>query len=156
MVSIDYFTGMHFYLSNFYEHRIKYGGWEWKSTEHAYQAYKTINMNERIIVKNADTPGESKKFGRLVTIRPNWEDIKIGVMMGILRAKFSDPTLSRYLCETGPLDLIEGNNWHDTYWGYCDGTCKHGPHTPVGGNMLGRCLKKVRKELMLEFDYGVR
>ena len=37
--------------------------------------------------------------------------------------------------------LEEGNTWHDTYWGVCNGK---------GKNKLGKILMQVREELKLD------
>jgi predicted NAD-dependent protein-ADP-ribosyltransferase YbiA (DUF1768 family) len=42
------------------------------------------------------------------------------------------------LLETGDAELIEGNDWGDTFWGVCGGK---------GNNFLGKLLMEVRKEL---------
>jgi predicted NAD-dependent protein-ADP-ribosyltransferase YbiA (DUF1768 family) len=39
---------------------------------------------------------------------------------------------------TGDRKLVEGNYWHDTFWGVCNG---------VGENYLGEILMHVRQEL---------
>ena len=52
--------------------------------------------------------------------------------------KFKDPVLRKKLLATGDEHLEEGNYWHDTYWGVCDG---------VGKNRLGELLMTVRKEV---------
>ena len=46
--------------------------------------------------------------------------------------------LALRLVETGTEELVEGNDWGDTYWGVCKGT---------GKNMLGKILMEVREEL---------
>ena len=39
-------------------------------------------------------------------------------MEKVVRAKFTqNPHLARFLVETGDAELIEGNSWHDTFWG---------------------------------------
>ena len=44
------------------------------------------------------------------------------------------------LLDTGDTELIEGNNWHDTFWGVCKGK---------GQNNLGKILMEVRKDIRL-------
>jgi predicted NAD-dependent protein-ADP-ribosyltransferase YbiA (DUF1768 family) len=46
--------------------------------------------------------------------------------------------LRERLLATKNMMLIEGNDWHDTYWGVCLGR---------GQNMLGKILMSVREEL---------
>ena len=60
-----------------------------------------------------------------------------------LTEKFKDPDLKRMLIETGDEELIEGNNWHDNFFGscYCD-RCGN-----KGENNLGKILMKIRNNI---------
>ena len=135
---IDKFDGEFAFLSNFYPCTIYDEKLTFPSTEHYFQAMKTLDMIERISISQAATPGKSKRMGRSVTLRPDWEDIKLSVMETALRQKFADPELAEKLKATGNEELVEGNWWHDTYWGVCEG---------VGENNLGKLLMKIRSEL---------
>lgn len=85
------------------------------------------------------TPSEAKKAGREVTLRPDWESVKDGIMRDILLHKFQqNPDLKKKLLDTGEKYLEETNYWKDTYWGVCEG---------VGYNHLGKLLMSVRGEL---------
>lgn len=65
-------------------------------------------------------------------------------MYQIIKDKFTrNPDLRKKLLETGNEELIEGNWWHDTYWGVDIKTGK-------GQNKLGKILMKVREELRKE------
>ncbi len=55
----------------------------------------------------------------------------------VLRQKFSHPGLLALLLATGDMELVEDNDWDDTYWGVCNG---------VGENNLGKLLMKIRAE----------
>lgn len=46
--------------------------------------------------------------------------------------------LGNKLEATGDSLLVEGNWWHDTFWGVCNG---------FGENNLGKLLMKIREEL---------
>lgn len=132
---IDRFQGQYRFLSNFWEHPIPYEGLEYRTSEHAYQAAKTTDLFERTCIQQAHTPGQAKRLGRRITIRPDWDAIKLDVMEEILNIKFADPKLKAMLLATGDQELIEGNTWNDTYWGICNG---------AGHNHLGRILMKIR------------
>jgi ribA/ribD-fused uncharacterized protein len=108
--------------------------------EHAFQASKTIIVEERREVAAAETPGKAKKLGRKVTLRSDWQEIKNDVMMELLVQKFTHPYYRDLLLATGDAELIEDNNWGDTYWGMCEG---------IGENHLGRMLMEVREVLRL-------
>lgn len=86
-------------------------------------------------------PSAAKKLGRRVQLRPDWEDVKVGIMEEIVRAKFTQNEVLKWrLIATGEAYLEEGNTWHDTCWGVDS-------KTGEGQNHLGRILMKVREEL---------
>lgn len=144
---IDRFDGGYQFLSNFYEGRsFLYEGVLYSSAEAAYQSQKTTDMFLRLTISKM-SPKASKKAGRKLEIRPDWEDIKYDVMTGILREKFRDKRLRTLLMETGSDLLVEGNTWHDNTWGICScDKCKGKP----GQNRLGIILMDIRKEIQIE------
>ena len=97
------------FLSNFYECPITYQGLTYGSGESAFQAQKCMTKED----KSAFTeygPSKSKEIGRKVPIRPDWEQVKIGIMEEIVRQKFvQNPELAASLLETGDKVLIEGH-----------------------------------------------
>ena len=137
---ITEFKGEYRFLSNFYTHNlIKVGDITWISAEHAYQAAKSLNPNDWNWIISTPSPSEAKRIGRLVKLRPDWEDIKLAVMKEIVTAKFSQNlNLRDMLLATGTQELVESNNWGDTFWGRCN---------RVGKNYLGLILMEVREEL---------
>lgn len=144
---INSFKGQYDFLSNFHPAEVEYEGLLYPTTEHAFQAAKTLNPLERKMVAGCKTPGDAKRFGRRLLLRPDWEEVKVQVMRDVLWEKFGeDPDMGALLLRTGHQDLVEGNNWHDTFWGVCDGTCKE-PHQPAGENNLGKLLMALRKHL---------
>jgi len=134
--AITSFKGEYAFLSNFYEHPIKYRGKVWPSSEHAYQAMKTLDKDEQEKVRQKRTPGQSKRAGQKVTLREDWEDVKVEFMHEILEVKFSDPELLEMLMSTGTARLVEGNHWGDVEWGVCNGS---------GKNLLGNILMDIRE-----------
>lgn len=140
-MKIDQFKDGYDFLSNFFLHPVTLDGVVYLSNEHAYQAAKTLNITEREFVKTRATPGLAKKAGRKVTLRPDWEQIKLTVMEDLVRQKFQDATLKKQLLDTGTSELVEGNWWNDRFWGVCNGQ---------GENHLGRILMEVREELTNE------
>lgn len=133
---ITSFTGEYAFLSNFYPCQVVWDGKIYPSVEHAYQAAKTLDPQEREIIRLAPTPGKARRLGRRVTMRPDWEPIKRSVMFLLVLRKFQDPALGARLLATGDRVLVEGNDWGDTYWGQCP--------LGVGENHLGRILMLVR------------
>lgn len=142
--SFQYPDGTHMPLSNFYTHPIFLDGHSWPTNEHYYQAMKTLDPDERNDVQYCGSPGQSKRLGRKVTLRPDWEAVKYGVMRDALEAKFQPgEVLGDWLLATAPAMLVEGNTWHDTVWGVC--TCER--HRSTGDNWLGVLLHNRRVEL---------
>lgn len=136
---IDSFNEEFEFLSNFFPSPVTdTEGNTYPTVEHYFQAMKTLNPEERKKIAAAPTPGKAKRMGRSVNLRKDWEQIKLSVMREGLRQKFSIPGLRDMLLETYDAELIEGNWWHDTYWGVCNG---------VGENHLGKLLMEIREEL---------
>jgi hypothetical protein len=137
------FTDKHRFLSNFYPAEVEYEGVKYPTVEHAYQAAKTIDLIQRQqLIKTCQTPSQANKFGYTVTLRNDWDDMKLKVMWDLLKQKFyNHPDLKKKLIETGEAELIEGNYWHDNYWGAC--TCEKCVHKKKY-NYLGRSLMYIR------------
>lgn len=129
--TISSFFGEYRFLSNFYPQNVILDGQVYPTVEHAYQAAKTLSEYWRICIRNAGTPGQAKRMGRKVPMRPDWDAVKLQIMEKLLRQKFSEPYLKKLLTETQPLKLIESNNWGDVFWGCCKG---------LGENHLGKIL----------------
>lgn len=139
---ITRFTEKYHWLSNFsyLQTPIVEDGISYSTVEHYFQAMKSLDPVERALVADLKTPGESKRRGRRLKLRADWEDIKEEVMYTALKYKFNDPKLKDLLLATGDRLLVEGN-WHnDTYWGVC--LTKH-----IGSNRLGALLMRLRDEL---------
>lgn len=143
---VETFSGAFEFLSNFYTSPFTWEGRVAQTSEHHYNAAKTNDPTEKSLVYEQPTPGRAKRVGRRVTLRRGWDDhIKTDCMASILEAKFETGTdLAQRLLRTGEALLIEGNIWHDHYWGHC--TCEKHYHWP-GGNMLGKLLMARRTEL---------
>lgn len=139
----------------------------WASSEHAYQAMKTREPDEINALYMASGPLKAKRLGREVTMREDWALVRKQFMLSILLAKFTqNQELGKLLTDTAPRLLVEGNTWHDNYWGQC--TCRScfgsaaGPgyvpelfHTALvyprmhpGKNYLGKLLMAVRDVLV--------
>lgn len=135
---ISEFSGKYRFLSNFYPSPVFLDGVEYPTVEHAYQAAKTVDRAERETISSALTPGKAKAKGKKVTLRYEWDVIKLSVMYDLLKQKFErSHLLKQLLLDTGDEYLEEGNTWNDTYWGVCAG---------VGANQLGLLLMQVRNE----------
>ncbi len=131
------------FLSNFYPCSIRWCGILFDTAEHAYQAEKTLDVHERMSIALQSTPGRAKRAGQKVTIRPDWEHIKVETMEAIVTVKFrQNPSIMNMLISTDDADLIEGNLHHDNFWGNCIcNKCRN----IEGLNHLGKILMKVRE-----------
>ena len=144
---IDKFDGEYAFLSNFYPSPIVIKDDEdefiAKTVEHYFQFMKTPSMEEGIVILCAETPGQAKRLGRKCYLRKDWDEVKDDIMLKALREKFEHPKLRTMLLATGDETLVEGNHWHDNYWGVCScDKCKG-----IGKNKLGQLLMKVREEI---------
>lgn len=136
----DFHEEQYAFLSNFYEAPLEYGRLVFGSGEAAFQAQKCMSEEERARFTEFG-PGKSKGVGRRVQLRPDWDEVKLGIMEDVVRAKFTQSReLATKLLATGDKVLVEGNRWGDTYWGVSS-------HTGQGENHLGKILMKVRDEL---------
>lgn len=138
---ITSFRGQYRFLSNFFPSPIEYQGKIWPTVEHAYQAARTPDRGQREKIRLARTPSIAKRLGRRVDLRPDWNEIRVGIMCDLIKLKFTHPHLRKRLMETGTADLIEGNTWHDNFWGVCQcGKCCQ----REGLNILGTILMQQR------------
>jgi ribA/ribD-fused uncharacterized protein len=139
MMTIDDFRGDYAFLSNFHVAPVTVNHITYPTVEHAFQACKTVNEAERRHIAAAPTPGEAKRRGRHATLRADWDEVRITCMRSIVWCKFTQhPDLAEKLLATGDATLIEGNWWHDKFWGVCEGK---------GQNWLGILLMETRERL---------
>jgi ribA/ribD-fused uncharacterized protein len=137
---IERFAGQYNFLSNFEKCAVEYEGVVYQSVEAAYQAAKTLDHDARVPFETY-APGEAKKAGKKLELRPNWETLRFDVMYQLVKQKFSFEPHRSKLLDTGDAELIEGNYWMDRVWGVYRG---------FGENHLGKILMRVRKELQSE------
>lgn len=137
---IDAFRGHYRFLSNYFSASVTYDGLLFPTVEHAYQATKTLDPEERERIRSYEKPGQAKRRGKKVVLRPDWEAVKFPLMEDLVSQKFTkNGHLGNALLATGDRPLIEGNTWGDRIWGVDE--------QGVGENHLGRILMKVRDEL---------
>jgi len=135
---IESFSGEYRFLSNFWMARVTIGDIDWPTVEHVYQAAKSLDENDWLIIWNCKTPGQAKRAGNKIKLREDWNQVKLDAMNQFVTAKFEqNPHLMNKLLATGDAELIEGNNWGDTYWGVCRGK---------GSNHLGKILMEIRNK----------
>lgn len=133
---ISSFRDEYFFLSNFYPVEIKLDGIVYPNAEAAFQAQKTLDVEERRKFSMLKNPVQAKRLGRKVKLRDDWEEVKLEIMTEIVSQKFlQHPHLIEMLLQTGDEELVEGNKWGDRFWGVCKGK---------GENHLGKILMKIR------------
>ena len=137
---INSFSGDYRFLSNFYPVEVVLDGVTYPTVENAYQAAKTLDLEKRKEFLGV-TPGRAKRLGQSLELRPDWNDVKLSVMKRLNEQKYMRPDLRKKLCDTHPIDIIEGNTWGDTFWGVCEGK---------GSNHLGKILMKIRMQLIID------
>ncbi|MDR2655685.1 MAG: NADAR family protein [Oscillospiraceae bacterium] len=141
---ISRFRGNYEFLSNFYPCTISVDNLIFLSSEAAFQAFKCALAGEREQFQYLDAV-KAKKKGRQVLLKPDWEFVRLDVMSKIVRLKFEqNPQLREKLLATGSAELIEGNSWHDNFWGDCD--CPKCQKI-TGQNHLGKILMKLRDSI---------
>jgi ribA/ribD-fused uncharacterized protein len=141
MISFYSTQGPYGEFSNFSPHGIRVEGKWYPTTEHYFQAQKFHDEAYREQIRQARSPMIAARLGqsRKVPLRSDWEEIKLDVMRGALREKFtSHRELKTLLLGTGDEELVE-NSPTDIYWG-CgkDGS---------GQNWLGKLLMELREDL---------
>lgn len=144
--AIDSFSGEWEFFSNFVPCVIHFEGYNYPSVEHAYQAAKTLSHSHRMEICRLypNQAGKAKRLGRKVPLRSDWEEVKIDIMKRFLMQKFSYEKFRNKLMESGERELVEGNYWHDNFWGNCIcSKCER----KFGKNMLGNLLMEVRRIL---------
>jgi len=130
------FRGRLWFCSNFYPCKVEFAGRIYDSSEAAFQAAKVPDLLRYQFL--GVSPYEAKRLGRMCELPRWWEDTKLDIMESILRSKFQDKNLRRQLLNTNNEDLVEENDWGDSYWGVCN---------VIGENHLGKLLMKIRQEL---------
>jgi ribA/ribD-fused uncharacterized protein len=133
---IDRFSCDDRWLSNFWITTVYMDGQRYLSVEHAYQAAKTLDSVVRAQFTAPISPGDAKRLGRTIELRPDWEQVRNQVMLGLTWDKYTrNRALADKLLDTGLAYLAEGNTWGDEYWGVCNG---------AGRNQLGITIMYVR------------
>ncbi len=133
------------FLSNYWPVEVEIEGVLYPSVEQAYKAMKTndvvIRQNIAKLLPNKIELGEQIENLLNGSIRSDWTDsLRLEIMEKLVTMKFDgrDMKLRQKLIETGDRQLIEANNWDDTFFGVCNG---------IGHNHLGKILMKVRSSI---------
>lgn len=151
--SMDYENGIYGFkdeyrwLSNFtvLETPIKMYGIKFYTTEQLYQACK-CKRNDQFVLFDGLTAAESKKFGRQVEMRSDWDIIRLPVMFRIQMLKYTQPKFKSLLGQTRGLYIEETNDWKDCFFGVCNG---------IGENHLGKIIMDIRDNYLFKHEGGI-
>lgn len=137
------FRGENLFLSNFYEGKVfTYRGLKFTNSEAPFHAEKCWSRAKDF---EMERPSQSKRLGRKVLMRSDWDQVKDKVMYDVCYAKFTqDPALKAKLLATGDRELIEGNTHGDRCWGM---TYSQKYDMWIGENRLGKVLMQLRDDL---------
>lgn len=133
------FRGEKWFLSNMYPCKVMINVdgklYEMKSSESVFQALRSPDRLAEFIPLNGF---EAKKHAKSCKCRDDWFSVSIDIMRYALHCKFTqNPDLAAKLIALDG-DIVEENEWYDTFWGTCNG---------VGENHLGKLLMELRDEL---------
>jgi|WetSurSiteA1Bulk_404760.scaffolds.fasta_scaffold20083_4 ribA/ribD-fused uncharacterized protein len=116
------------------------------TVEHWYQANKTFELVWQRKILTAPSPEDAKHLARDMeksgNKREDWHQVNVPIMSQLVALKMllrSD--YRKILLDTGTEELVEGNWWHDNFWGDC--TCERCSHI-VGLNNLGKIHMALR------------
>lgn len=154
---LDTATRVRFYehdfyvLSNFSAFNLDWKGLTFPTSEHAYHWEKFGRDDDEVLpdeigdvlhaIYSASSAHEAFKLAERnkAARRPDWDEVKVGVMREIIRAKAAQHEyVRRKLLATGDRELVE-DSWRDDFWGW-------GPNRD-GQNMLGKLWMQVRAEI---------
>lgn len=142
-----FFYEQDFYvLSNFSAFSLDWRGVSFPTSEHAYHWEKFDGVSLSYQIRVAPSAHEAFKLAEAYKDQriPNWDQVKVGIMREILRAKADQHEyVRRKLLATGDRELIE-DSWRDDFWGW-------GPNRD-GQNMLGNLWMEIRSELRASLE----
>jgi N-glycosidase YbiA len=127
-------------FSNFSRHPIEIDGKVWPTSEHFYQAQKTLDPTIQEIIRRCSTPRQAADLGRSIRfIRQDWEQIKYAIMKRDITVKVEQhQSIKDILLSTGDEYIAEASP-KDYIWGIgADGS---------GQNWLGQIYMEVRDEI---------
>jgi len=78
------------------------------SVEHAFQAARTRSVVQRERIRRAPTPAQARHLGQRARQRPDWEALKLPILLALVRQKFDPlihPDLAQRLLATGDAAL---------------------------------------------------
>lgn len=139
MNDITEFRGEYSWLSNFFPVQIEYEGLTYPSVEHAYQAGKLINIEDRKLFLIMSASQAKRNWKKYKTYNLT-EEFRLNLMYQLLSIKFNQEPFKSLLIATGDCYIQEGTRWFEPFWG-------KQLSTGEGKNMLGHLIMQIRTEL---------
>lgn len=130
------------WLSNFalLEYPIRVRGVDFNTTENLYQALKCKDFDDFVFISKL-SPNKAKTTGKSVDLVDCYDDrYRLKIMEFCIYEKFRQPKFKKLLLDTGNMNIVEGNTWNDTFFGYC-------LKTNIGNNHLGKIIMKCRDDI---------
>jgi len=133
------------WCSNFWRVEQTVDGKKYPTNEHFYQSFKAKYPDTQEWIQNAPSAFLAMKAGRMLRVGKDmvdsWDDIKVGIMMVGLRAKFfhNEDLRDNKMLKTGNA-IFHEDSPTDMIWG------------KKGQDMLGRLLCQVREEIREKFE----
>ncbi|MFB6212324.1 MAG: NADAR family protein [Candidatus Magasanikbacteria bacterium] len=140
---IGFYEREFYVFSNFSSFAIEWRGRVWQTSEHAYQASKFFDVDEKIVEKihQARSAHKAYKLAKekyTEKVPEDFRERKIKIMKDICRNKLQQHDyVQRKLMQTGNKRLVEDSP-KDDFWGW-------GPNRD-GRNELGKIWMKLREE----------
>ncbi len=130
----------YYIFDNFSSFQVKYDGYLWPTSEHAFQAKQFKESAPEVYkqIKEARSAHDAQKiaFENKSKSNSDWEKNKEFVMKEILICKVEQhPYVLKKLLESGNREIIE-DSWRDNEWGW--GENKN------GDNKLGKLWMEIR------------
>ena len=140
------------FLSNMYSCPVKYDGETFPCVETAFQFMKCVTDSDREQFINSNgywvNGYAARSIGRKVKLRDDWNEVKVDIMKELLEDKFyHNEKFREGLKLTGKIEIVEDNDWGDTFWGQCKGK---------GENMLGKLLMEIRADIQKMDGYPIK
>ncbi|TAH32346.1 NADAR family protein [Candidatus Saccharibacteria bacterium] len=143
---VGFYPREFFVFDNFSSFQVDWRGRRWPTSEHAYQAAHFFDtapeLAEQIFVARSAHDAYKLAKSNAHQASDNWEDIKVGIMEEIIRAKCEqNPYVKEKLLATLDETIVEDSP-KDDFWGW--------GKDHKGRNELGKIWMRLRDELRKE------
>ena len=135
------FRGAKSSFSNFFPAPITIWSTTFRTTEHAYQFRKALEMGQHAIadnIRHAPTGWKAMDMAESITTNEHWGNIKQSIMYQLLQVKAEQCSVFRRDLEASKGEMLVEDTSHE-YWGR--------GNNGTGLNMLGRLLMVLRDKM---------